>query len=111
MGKDRSTQTASEAIEMPEWGKHFPDFVKFMTSRLDIGYHSYGDINFSNNILDLLQGMREELCDVANHAYITDVRIKQLMSAIRTTLGDGNEVGAVLDTDPEGRSSGEQGQE
>lgn len=88
----------------PEYKEHFSEFITFMAERLDIGYKDYGDINFSNNILDLLQSLREELCDVANHAYIIDTQIKKLMSVIRTQLGGEDEVGSVLDRPTETRS-------
>jgi hypothetical protein len=93
--------------EEREWIKNFPEFIKAMTERMKLGHKDYGDVNFSNDILSLLDEMCDEMLDTAVYAYITRCRILTIKSTIRTVLGGAHELGDVLGEHIERRSSRE----
>ena len=63
--------------------KHFKQFVKDLDSKMDAGYHEYGDKSFKRPPKELLQELEEEVLDICGWSLILYVRLKELKKKLR----------------------------
>lgn len=68
-----STDKSLDAIE-----NYFPEFIKTLRDRLEIGRLQYGDVSFEKSTGQLACEIEQELWDVVGWGFILSYRIQEL---------------------------------
>ena len=79
----QQSATTSTPISDREIEQSWPEYVRQVESRLDMGRRNYGDASFSADPATLLTEIQAELEDVAGWSFVLWCRLQRLKKALR----------------------------